>query len=493
MLERLQKIIGRAGIASRRHAEQLILSGQVRVNGTVVTELGTKADAEKDRIEAAGKLVEANERRVYIALNKPPEVVSTLADPEGRKTLRNCLKGLPERVYPVGRLDYNASGLVFLTNDGDLAAEMLKDWPNLQQIYHVKIKGRLMMEELERLGRNAAATIRTVRQPDATRGHAINFWYEVTLEDSSKDILRRVLFAENHPVEKLKRIGLGPLNLEGLPQGRYRLLVEAEVAELRRALKTKPKPRFYPAVAKESDAEQTTIAAIAPKVFTPRPGPGNFQRTNNFRAAGKARNLNNRPSSNNVRSANKIRVLEDDNASTDSRGPKKFGNPNKFSRPNKFSGSNNRAGASNFRGPNRSGSSDRPSSGNKFGRPTGFNRPNKFNKPDDRAGSAEFRGPNKFASPGRPASGNKFGGPNKFSRPNKFNKPEDRGGSTEFRGPNRFGKQDRPSSGNKFGGANRFSRSNKFNRPNQSNSNRSSTTPTGAPRKPFRPHRDKSS
>ena len=243
MLERLQKIIARAGIASRRHAEQLIVSGQVRVNGQVITELGSKADAKEDRIEAAGKLVEANERRVYIVLNKPPEVVSTLADPEGRKTLRNCLKGLPERVYPVGRLDYDASGLVFLTNDGDLAAEMLKDWANLQQHYHVKIKGRLMMEDLERLGRNAAATIRTVRQPDATRGHAENFWYEVALQDSKKDILRRVLFAEKHPVEKLKRIALGPLTLEGLPQGRYRLLIDKEVDELRRALKIKPKPR----------------------------------------------------------------------------------------------------------------------------------------------------------------------------------------------------------------------------------------------------------
>ena len=259
MLERLQKIIARAGIASRRHAEQLILSGQVRVNGQVITELGSKADVEHDRIEAAGRLVEPNnERRVYIALNKPPEVVSTLADPEGRKTLKNCLRGLPERVYPVGRLDYNASGLVFLTNDGDLAAEMLKDWPNLQQSYHVKIKGRLLMGDLERLGRNSASTIRTVRQPDASRGHAENFWYEVTLQDSRKDILRRVLFAEKHPVEKLKRIALGPLTLEGLPQGRYRLLIEKEVDELRRALKIKPKPRAPFVPPQESAAENTT-------------------------------------------------------------------------------------------------------------------------------------------------------------------------------------------------------------------------------------------
>jgi 23S rRNA pseudouridine2605 synthase len=241
MQERLQKIIARAGIASRRHAEQLILSGQVRVNGRVVTELGTKADAEKDRIEAAGKVVGAEERRVYILLNKPPEVVATMADPEGRKTLRHCLRGLPERVYPVGRLDYAASGVMFLTNDGDLAAGMLKDWANLQQVYHVKIKGMLTLADLERLGKEIGARMRTVRQPDATRGRAANFWYEVTLRDSKRDELRRVMYAEKHPVEKLKRIGLGPLTLEGVPPGRYRLLKEKEVEELRRALKAKPK------------------------------------------------------------------------------------------------------------------------------------------------------------------------------------------------------------------------------------------------------------
>src|SRR5258707_5208010 len=127
MQERLQKIIARAGIASRRNAELLILSGQVRVNGRVVKELGTKADAAKDRIEAAGKVVEAKEgRRVYILLNKPPEVVSAMADAEGRKTLRNCLRGLPERVFPVGNLEYAGSGLGFLANDGDPATDPRK-------------------------------------------------------------------------------------------------------------------------------------------------------------------------------------------------------------------------------------------------------------------------------------------------------------------------------------------------------------------------------
>src|SRR5713226_4434088 len=170
MQERLQKIIARAGIASRRHAEQLILSGQVRVNGQVVKELGTKADAAADRIEAAGKVVRTEERHVYLVLNKPPEVVATMADPEGRKTLRNCLRGLAERVYPVGRLDYAAAGLVFLTNDGDLAAEMLRDWGNLPQVYQVKVKGRLMPEDLERLGKQMGARMRMIRQPDAARG-----------------------------------------------------------------------------------------------------------------------------------------------------------------------------------------------------------------------------------------------------------------------------------------------------------------------------------
>src|SRR2546426_1580612 len=149
MQERLQKIIARAGIASRRHAEKLILSGQVRVNGRVVTELGTKADPATDRIEAAGRVVREEERKVWLLLNKPPGVVSTLADPEGRRTLRHCLRGFRARVYPVGRLDYAASGLVFLTNDGDLADEMLREWDRLPQTYFFKVKGRLSDELLK--------------------------------------------------------------------------------------------------------------------------------------------------------------------------------------------------------------------------------------------------------------------------------------------------------------------------------------------------------
>lgn len=229
MLERLQKIIAHAGIASRRHAEQLILSGQVRVNGKTVTELGTKADPSKDKIEAAGRMVESEERHAYLLMHKPTEVVSALTDPEGRKTLRNFLRGFPQRVYPVGSLDYTASGLVLLTNDGGLTAQMLKNWSSFPQLYHIKIKGRLTLEELDRFGKEAGVKLQTVRQPDATRGRAANFWYEARMFGGKMDGLRRVLFRENHPVEKVKRVGLGPLTLEAIPTGRYRLLSKAEV------------------------------------------------------------------------------------------------------------------------------------------------------------------------------------------------------------------------------------------------------------------------
>ena len=436
MLERLQKIIGRAGIASRRHAEQLILSGQVRVNGLVITELGTKADVEHDRIEAAGKLVEPNsERRVYIVMNKPPEVVSTLADPEGRKTLRNCLRGLPERVYPVGRLDYNASGLVFLTNDGDLAAEMLKDWPNLQQSYHVKIKGKLMLGELERFGRDASATIRTVRQPDATRGHATNFWYEVTLQDSKKDILRRVLADAQHPVEKLKRIGLGPLNLEGLPQGRYRLLVEKEVADLRRALKIKPKPRAPYVPAQEFAAENVKVPIHA----RPRPANRYFENKTHAPAANRPthRKHGPRPSRPPTMKDREGYPNQEEAVSPPGNRPAEWNQNRGPNRPASPSGSRP---AGDQRGPRRPFSGSRP--GN---RPP--NRPgnSSVGRPPNRSGS-KFTGPRGDFNPSRP--GNKFTGPRSGSnsgRPgNKFTGPRNGSNSSRPGNPHKAGNRNKP-------------------------------------------------
>jgi 23S rRNA pseudouridine2605 synthase len=458
MLERLQKIIARAGIASRRHAEQLIVSGQVRVNGQVITELGSKADAKEDRIEAAGKLVEANQRRVYIVLNKPPEVVSTMADPEGRKTLRNCLKGLPERVYPVGRLDYDASGLVFLTNDGDLAAEMLKDWSNLQQHYQVKIKGRLMMDDLERLGRNAAATIRTVRQPDATRGHAENFWYEVALQDSKKDILRRVLFAEKHPVEKLKRIALGPLTLEGLPQGRYRLLIDKEVDELRCALKIPPKPRA-PFVPDQQLSEPS-----------PRPAPyARLHRSENHeqpRAANSGGHRKHGPRPSRPPSPNRLETMDREEFQRENSPPdrSRFHHSGaRFSKSGDSRPADSRA--------SRPFTPGRPSN---TGRPSAPGRPNKWNQnrgPLNTGSRTEGARPPRPFSPGRPSGP---GRPSNPGRPNKWN--QNRGPQS---GPKREGSApNRPFNPGRPSGPGRPSSS---GRPTNSHKRKN-------PHKPFRPN-----
>lgn len=236
MLERLQKIIARAGIASRRHAEELIRSGQVRVNGTVVTELGTKADPNRDHIEAAGKKVRIAGGSAYLILNKPPQAVSTLADPEGRRTLRNFLVGVSERVFPVGRLDYNASGIVFLTSDGELASRMLKASPRLAQTYWIKVKGRLGQDALRDISRAIGGKIHPVRQPRSSGRGVPNPWYEVELAGARRDLLRRHLVKTGHPVEKMKRVRLGTLELVNVQEGHYRRLDPNEVAKLARAV-----------------------------------------------------------------------------------------------------------------------------------------------------------------------------------------------------------------------------------------------------------------
>jgi 23S rRNA pseudouridine2605 synthase len=234
MLERLQKIISRAGIASRRHAEDLIRSGQVRVNGQVVTTLGAKADAASDRIEAAGKLVQISGERAYLVLHKPPQVVTSLADPEGRRSLRHLLVGVSERVYPVGRLDYAASGVVFLTSDGELARRIFEASYYLPQTYWVKVKGRLTEEQVRNLTRAVRGKVRLLRSPRAAKKNAANPWYEVELSGARRDLLRRNLRSMEHPVEKLKRVKLASLDLDGVAEGRYRRLEPQEVAKLAR-------------------------------------------------------------------------------------------------------------------------------------------------------------------------------------------------------------------------------------------------------------------
>ncbi|MGH9689802.1 MAG: pseudouridine synthase [Candidatus Acidiferrales bacterium] len=228
MIERLQKIIARAGIASRRHAEELIASGLVTVNGRVVTELGSKADEARDHIKVSGKLLHPESERVYLLFHKPPDVVSTMSDPEGRRSIRDFLHGVSERVFPVGRLEYHATGLVLLTNDGELANRVLQSH-RLPQTYHVKLKSLLTFAEIESLARATGARISRLRGKESP-------WYEVALSEARRDGLRNRLFQTGHPVEKMKRIAIGNLNLESLPPGRHRPISSAEVAALSRAL-----------------------------------------------------------------------------------------------------------------------------------------------------------------------------------------------------------------------------------------------------------------
>jgi len=236
--ERLQKIIASAGIASRRKAEELIVGGLVSVNGQIVTELGTKADPERDHIRVNGKLLHGSQRHVYLLMNKPKGYVTTLHDPEGRPTVMDLLHGVGARVYPVGRLDYSSEGLLLLTNDGDLANHLMKAASHVPKTYMVKVAGVPGAEELEKLRagisiptergkrvRTAPAKIRIIRE-------AANPWYEVTLTEGKNRQIRKMFEEIGHHVEKIKRVRYGPLELDVHP-GQFRKLTAQEVERLK--------------------------------------------------------------------------------------------------------------------------------------------------------------------------------------------------------------------------------------------------------------------
>jgi 23S rRNA pseudouridine2605 synthase len=236
MEERLQKIIARAGVASRRHAEEMIASGMVTVNGRMVTELGTKADAARDHIKVAGKLLRPEQERVYLVFHKPAEVVATLSDPEGRRSVRDFLYGVSARVFPVGRLEYHTSGLLLLTNDGDLANRLMRAH-DLPQRYQIKLKTLLTFAEIETLSRAAGARIERLRRSESP-------WYEVQISEARRDVLRNRLFQTGHPVEKMKRVQIGGLELGSVAPGEYREISAQQAGEIFRAAeKAPPKKR----------------------------------------------------------------------------------------------------------------------------------------------------------------------------------------------------------------------------------------------------------
>lgn len=229
--ERLQKLIARAGLASRRRAEDLIRAGAVRVNGRVVTALGTKADPACDRIEVGGQRLRLAARPLYYLLNKPRGTVCTASDPQGRRTIFHALGRMPARVFSVGRLPFEAEGLLLLTNDGNFSEALLR--ARLPQRFLLKVKNPLTAEE-------SARAVKLLRRRHAGRvslaraRSGVNPWYEVTVSAPREDWLRTAFFRLGHPVEKIRRLAFGALPLGKLAPGEHRELTPVEVGQLLR-------------------------------------------------------------------------------------------------------------------------------------------------------------------------------------------------------------------------------------------------------------------
>lgn len=238
MPERLQKILSQAGVASRRHAEQIILEGRVTVNGAVVSELGSKADWEHDSIKVDGHLLHPPKQLVYIALNKPDSTVTTVSDPQNRATVMELLHRVKQRVYPVGRLDYHSEGLLLFTNDGEINNAILASATHLPKTYLVKLNGPLANEQEEQFRhglpiggrRTRPAGLKLVRRAE-------NPWYEVRLFEGRNQQIRLMFKHLGRLVEKLKRVRIGPIELGPLKPGEFRYLNQEEVEKLKRAVR----------------------------------------------------------------------------------------------------------------------------------------------------------------------------------------------------------------------------------------------------------------
>jgi 23S rRNA pseudouridine2605 synthase len=229
--ERLQKVLSRAGIASRRKAEELIVAGRVDVNGQKVTELGTKVDAAKDLIRVDGKLIAEAAAPAYLVLYKPAGVVTTLSDPEGRPTVAGLLRGVDERVYPVGRLDYDAEGALLLTNDGDLAHKLTHPSFGARRTYLAKVRGRPSEAVLEKL-EGGIKLEDGLAKPLEVRIHQHaekNTWVRIVVDEGRPHLIKRLFLAVDHPVQRLYRPDYAGISVEGMEPGSWRELSKLEV------------------------------------------------------------------------------------------------------------------------------------------------------------------------------------------------------------------------------------------------------------------------
>ncbi|MBN2516179.1 MAG: rRNA pseudouridine synthase [Deltaproteobacteria bacterium] len=234
MQDRLQKILARAGIASRRVAEQMIREGRVSVNDTVVTQLGTKADIHKDTIKVNGKLILTDVSDVYLMMNKPRGYLTTLKDTKERPIVTDLLEYMPDRVFPVGRLDYDSEGLLLMTNDGDFAHRIQHPKFEITKTYRVKVRGTLSSEEIAIIRKGARLDDGefTPVQVSVKKMNPRSCWLELTIHEGRNRIIRRFFDAFDHPVTRLIRVAIGDLHLGDLPQGEFRYLQKGEVQKL---------------------------------------------------------------------------------------------------------------------------------------------------------------------------------------------------------------------------------------------------------------------
>lgn len=236
---RLQKLLARAGVASRRAAEEMIREGRVRVDGRSVTQMGVLVDPERSVVKVDGRVIRAVAPARYLLLNKPARVVCTLADPEGRRSVRDLLPPEAGRVFPVGRLDWDAEGVLLLTDDGDLAYRLMHPRYEVERTYHVKVKGQVEDRALARIGRgvrleDGRAQAEGVKLLRRTRE---NSWISLTLREGRHHEVKRLCLAVGHPVLKIRRVSYAGLVMGRLAPGAARALTPAEITRLRHAVR----------------------------------------------------------------------------------------------------------------------------------------------------------------------------------------------------------------------------------------------------------------
>ena len=267
--ERLHKLIARAGIASRRASEDIIAQGRVLVNGIAVKEVGAKADPAVDRISVDGQPLRLSETTTVVLLHKPSGVMSTRKDPEGRTTVTHLMPDKYKHLHPIGRLDFDTSGVLFLTDDGDLTQLLTHPSHGVDKVYWARVRGTVTIDTLKKLesgiyledGKTAPCRARVRAQTEK------NALVQLTLREGKNRQVRRMLEAVGHPVGSLRRVKLGGFGLDGLLSGEHRVLIDAEVHQLRKAAETKPKK----VATKSSPRTKAKAAFNAPEKPTAKP------------------------------------------------------------------------------------------------------------------------------------------------------------------------------------------------------------------------------